>query len=850
MKKIFYSILLLSSMLLAGCTAESLRADREDKDCIVLYFSGAGNQALDMTKSTPEPGVSNYNENLITSVDCFFYPEDGTDSPAVMIATGRVAERVAGSQTLYKVTIRYTSAQAMSIFRSETDGTGRVFVIANATLNYDPDSTSVANLKNKLVERDFSAQVKQGSFVMFSEDDEDSSEGYPITMSEGIVSGRIPMDRVAAKAQLFLKIPKFLPGVNAGEIWRPDTTNMKIYLANGVKRGRIKGPYSPAADGSDYFNFDNRALYNLIGSVDPDDIAAYDEVKAINDSSWMYRFTSLPFYSYPCTWKDIHEHATQYIIDIPWFVEGSGVAPSSRFYQVSANTMSSTFESNHYYRTYAEIRSLGGVDEEQAVTIPECNYIITPWIRAGVDADGYPVVGEFEMQSYLVVEPTRVILNNENYTDFDYLSSTALRADSTRVIKVSYYNYKTQTAPIVRTEHTATKLSQDANTNSTAIQVSIDEAGKVRVTHNLYNNDGSQKIFVEYEIVVRIYNNDGLFEDVTIIQRPPLYVLMKDGDNAFVDGYFRHVRKTGGGTPFANAWAHTATQWAGYYRSVSYYVNPNTTTKDNYWYLGTTDNTQNTYRAYYGMVNTPYGNMYSTPTSTDLSLYDITGVKLSAFSDSYHTYTVGVGTNGSGAVDETFEYRIGDPRVDNDFTGSPKLVDYLTGMGDTYTNNNPGTGVRRYNSSNVYTAAWGSLADKVKMATEDHNENTLIAPYILVSSSYLSQASSYGVTFEQAQKRCATYQEGGYPAGRWRLPTEAEIMFIIERQNDNSINTLFNTSTTSSYYWAASGYYLSGGKLYANTDNTRKGAARCVYDAWYWGDEPVAEAAYTYKPMP
>ena len=839
--------MLLCTALFSSCVEESMRP--EEKNSMVLYFSAAGSDALTMTKAVTVPGIDNYNENKITSVDCFFYPDGGTDSDAVMVVTGRAVEAVGSSTLLYKVTIRYTSAQAMDIFRSETDGTAKVFVIANSSLSYDSGGTSIAELKQKLLERDFSAQMLQGSFVMFSEDDEDTTEGYTITMSSGTVTGHVPMDRVSANSQLFLKIPKWLPGVNAGEIWKPDTANVKVYLANALKRGRVNAPYTPASDGSDYFNFDYRPVYSFYDSSDPDDAVLYNEVKALNDSSWMYRFTSFPFYSYPCSWRDIHDHATQYIVDIPWYIEGSGVEPSSRYYQISANLMASTFERNHYYRTYAEIKTLGGVDESQSVTVPECNYVITPWIKAAADVEGYgfPVVGDFETQSYLVVEPSKVILNNEETAVFDYLSSSALRADSTRVIKVIYYNYKNSTSAIERTESTSPTVSGDSNTNSTAIRVNIDDAGEVRVTHKLYNDDGSQKIFVEYEMVVRIYNNDGLYEDVTIVQRPPLYVLMKDGDNAFVDGYFRHVKKTGGGAPFENAWAHTASQWSGYYRSVSYYLNPSTKTKNNYWYLGTGESTSNTYRAYYGMVNTPYGNMYSTPGNSSLSLYDITGVKLSAFSESYHSYTVNVGTDGSGAVEETFNYRIGDPRVDNDFTGSPKLVDYLTGMGATYTT--AYSNVRQYTSSNVYTAPWGSLADKVKMGTKNHDENTLIAPYILISSSYLSQISTYGVTFEEAQKRCATYQEGGYPAGRWRLPTEAEIMFVIERQRDNSINVLFNISTTGGY-WAASGYYFETQNLYRNTDNSRTGAARCVYDAWYWGDEPVEAAAYTYTPMP
>ncbi len=74
-------------------------------------------------------------------------------------------------------------------------------------------------------------------------------------------------------------------------------------------------------------------------------------------------------------------------------------------------------------------------------------------------------------------------------------------------------------------------------------------------------------------------------------------------------------------------------------------------------------------------------------------------------------------------------------------------------------------------------------------------------------------------------------------------------MFIVERQRNNHINTLFNDSATS-FYWAASGYYYCNGNLYQSTNSNRAGAARCVYDAWYWGEDPVEEAAYTYNPMP
>ncbi len=857
MRKVLPYIILSAAfaLLLCGCKPENLGAG-SDEDGIVLYFNSGSNVPLTKAYSS---SVTAYNENKISTVDIFFYPEGvgATTSNAVYSVIGRSVTQV--NDSTYRVSIRTNNEQMQAIFGGTVNGSCKVFVIANASLSYS--DTSIPSLKQQVIERDFSTQTVQGSFVMYSRDggSETEEEGYTIVLSGGTASGKVPMLRVAAKAQLFFKVIDSIEDPNTHLTWKPDLAHMKVYLVNGMKRTKISAPYTPSIDGSDYFDYPERDVtdYSLAASGTTEK-EVYTEISGAGFGS--YKYSCAPFYSYPCSWKDIHDHATQYIIDVPWYLDTEGAAPpASRYYQLSANLVDSWFRSNSYYRSFVEIKTLGGADKIQSVDIQDCTYTITPWFTAGADVEsGVPVVGTFESQSYLVVEPTKIILNNENYAEFNYLSSSTLDAVNTKVIEVRYYDYKNGgKEQIRRTADTNPSISSDSNTNSTAISVDISQSGKVKVTHNLYNNDGSQKIFVEYYIKLRIQNGDGLHEDVEIIQYPPLYVLMKNGGNAFVDGYFRFVQKTGGGAPFTNAYAYTGiSQWNGYYRSVSYYSSPASTTKDQYWYLGTRPRDNNddfTSGQSVYMVVTPYGNLAGKPGDTTLSLYDITGLKLSAFSSSYHSYTVGIGTNGSGAVSQEFEYRVGDPRVDNDFTDSPKLVDYLTGMGSSYTTQQ--TYRRRYNSSNVTTNEWGTLADQVKIGTTSHENNTLIAPYILISSSHLGQLSlnsetnNWGVTYEQAKRRCATYQEGGYPAGRWRLPTEAEIMFIVERQRNNDINTLFNDSSTS-YYWAASGYYYCNGNLYQSTNSARAGAARCVYDAWYWGDDPVAAAAYTYTPMP
>ena len=97
-------------------------------------------------------------------------------------------------------------------------------------------------------------------------------------------------------------------------------------------------------------------------------------------------------------------------------------------------------------------------------------------------------------------------------------------------------------------------------------------------------------------------------------------------------------------------------------------------------------------------------------------------------------------------------------------------------------------------------------------------------------------ASSYGVSptmdKETAQRRCASYQEQGYPAGRWRLPTYAEMEYIITLSNNNRIPVLFSSS---SRYWNASGSSratITNGAL-SNPGNNNANV-RCVYDEWYW----------------
>lgn len=107
-----------------------------------------------------------------------------------------------------------------------------------------------------------------------------------------------------------------------------------------------------------------------------------------------------------------------------------------------------------------------------------------------------------------------------------------------------------------------------------------------------------------------------------------------------------------------------------------------------------------------------------------------------------------------------------------------------------------------------------------------------IAPVIRMASSYGKVNAKQ--TREVAEKRCATYQEDGYPAGRWRLPTKAEAEFLISLSATGKIAILFNNDEP---YWCATGRITPSsyvGKTYDYDESSNVAFVRCVYDDWYW----------------
>ena len=225
----------------------------------------------------------------------------------------------------------------------------------------------------------------------------------------------------------------------------------------------------------------------------------------------------------------------------------------------------------------------------------------------------------------------------------------------------------------------------------------------------------------------------------------------------------------------------------------------------------------NKYAFINGTGNKQSQNVSNTYDDANNNLADLTSrdsVNDSGDNKNSHMYRVHV-TTVSG-----LNYTIGDPRL-----WSVKVVDTLNDLGDNY------------------------------METAEINED-MIAPVFMVASSVGAFSTSTPLSYKLSATRCAAYQESGYPAGRWRVPTKAEILFLITLSERGKIPQLFlpDSDLSKGGYWCSSGvvYPLTNGTIEyrsfedASRYNNNKNWVRCIYDAWDWGNDPDSEHLTTW----
>ena len=194
-------------------------------------------------------------------------------------------------------------------------------------------------------------------------------------------------------------------------------------------------------------------------------------------------------------------------------------------------------------------------------------------------------------------------------------------------------------------------------------------------------------------------------------------------------------------------------------------------------------------------------------------------------------------------------------------TSNKNMYIITISVSEKYTIGDPRTSTFSYNNGNGWESAsyigGGNNTRRLRYYHPTDTGNStkkMIAPKVRIASSYgrTSQLSSR----TNAELRCAGYQEDGIPAGRWRLPTLAEVQFICSLSSLKRIPYLFGDDETASQFNSNSYYWTANGQIRVNNGanppvaeeaTTQQGSAyvRCVYDEWFWGDATTRPASKT-----
>ena len=737
------------------------------------------------------------NEDLIANAQVFFFESDAVDAKVLHSYYTSIGQNQQASMS-----IPLSANQLTTLF---TNNKSYVYVIANYGSEIEiTDETTLAALKEKTITSTFGTDADgvQDSFIM-------DSELVEVTRGDAnTITGEVFLTRAAAKIELTVKVKSL---TQDGKTWVADTANMKVSFKNGVNKGLIDDG-SDTDDTSDDKNAD-------LASADYFSTSArgFTAVENVADSY----VQTVPFYSYSTKWTAGDENEVYLELAIPWKVEEQSASESEAgadsenvskltyqtfYYQVPVSVDDLSLVRNAYYKLTLDVGVLGGLTERVTV---EPSYVVINWGTNEVNVN-------LSRPKYLVVNENKVDVFNQNTYSIGYQSSDAI---SVKIVSLTRDDLATDTAGTT-TYHSSTAgvTSVNAGQQDTAnkykllktCSVSV-ENGQIVFSHDLVNEDENRNVdadgykpddpnfdaaywddydFAPYYITLlvemKVDNSTSFRETITITQYPQMYIKAYQNSD-YDDG---NNERNGDRNVMVNGTTR------GYYENFVY--NP--------------DSNQKTFGTVPGL---------SSGTNQNPNMYVINVTKFSSDSN----YFIGdprQTANDTDLVNETWDHD-DNWRTENvsiwvdtkalDATTTRRLMYYYPTIRDMIGNDN----------TNPAHFATGNM----------------VAPQIRVASSYSVTSGPLG-SIDDAEKRCAAYQEDGFPAGRWRLPTYAEAAFIVSLSNELKIPRLFSNG---SHYWCAHGEFLPStkGVTLRNIDNPTAYSVRCVYDEWYWGSEQLPE---------
>ena len=754
------SYLLLLPLLLLSCSKEQPGWDGPVIELTVRTGDGIETRAgYDGT----EDGVDRYNENLISWVDFFFYPDGDTDSDATFHY-----RHVSGKKRSDVVRIELTSDQVNTIIFPSIPKdvrTTHVFAVVNypdvlVEDENDLSHTSLPELEARRISTDFvsPANHRQTRFMMSGEVDLTLRGRAQVVAA----SGTIDLARYACKLTVGVKVAESVAVGN--EVWTPMISGMEIYLVNGVEDVTLGGEVTV---GPTYFSYRNNAL--RFAYMDYQDQLHYYFDK---DGDF---YNTYPTYMYPQHWdygSNESPRKEPYLkLVVPW------VRQANPEYQINATQKQfyykivipndhreefrRSFQRNNWYHIDVNVGILGSETDEAMVKV------LSGWCYIVYWQDKEVVIKNAEIGKarYLSVEQDSYEFNNLDEVTLPYVSSHPIR-----IIDVSatrpYYGTQAVGAStlgaVVRQADDGTKYLEYSNVASWL----TDTGTAIKLTHPLIN-DYTQKLFdyspytIKYTLVHDDKPDDLVYRrEQTIVQKPAIYITSTRNPDTFKNGNPEH-------------WGYV-------------YVDNDQYTRARY------DADQAAAKA-------------NDPSYTQKGWENEHIWRVVHYS-SGGTDMIGINVT---VLPADSDFIIGDPRQEH--------IDNL----------------RSYATAPAIEGGYRSLWYYYPTEATDRTKN-MIAPSFRISTKF--SGTEYGGTgLEQARYRCASFQENGFPAGRWRLPTKGEIRFASMLSSNGVFDWQFSGD-----YWSAHGA-INVSKTNGSVIDTDKQIAliRCVYDSWYWGDQQL-----------
>lgn len=755
-----------------------------------------------------QDGIDRYNENLISEVDFFFYPGGATDQNAtyhVRQASGKRRSDVIRLEMFSDDINKYIFPYQPSDTRTCT-----VFAVVNSpvTLVEDEDDlsgTSLLELESRTVSADFVTPEnhRQTSFVMTG-----STQLNLRGRSQVVAAtGTIDLTRLACKLTVGVDVSDYVMVGN--ERWVPMLDGMEIYLVNGVDNATLGGeqPASPS-----YFTYRKNPMRFAYTDLQ-DQIHFYFE----KDGDY---YCTYPTYMYPQQWDygstDSPRKEPFLKLVVPWVrqpdAEHEITQTEKQFYYKVVipddrrEAFKRHFVRNNWYHINIKVGILGSETDEATVPVSGSCYIYD-WQDKNV------VIKNAEIGSarYLSVEQEKYELRN--------ISSP---------VNLAY----TTSHPVVMQNIRVTRPYYGTKTSGDALGGTIRKAG----TGDIYPKDS---YYLEYNEAQQLARNDG---NPWLTDTGTGITFQHTLNNDYEDTYFDYSPYTVSYTlahadrPDDEQYKKTITvkQYPAIY--IESQINTDNTIKgtggpkgynytSSYWGYVYVDGAQH-FRAEYDEIATGYDpNWDRTHPNESLrdkpDLQDLQWRIVNFTGGSRDIFKINISV-----LPANSDFSIGDPRKDE--VDNPNPV------------RNDGLEVPFCEAPGIEGGGNRPLTWYYPTDPSDRTRD-LMAPSYRIASKFGGIEYYNGTPFSEALYRCASYQEDGYPAGRWRLPTRGEIRFIAMLSANNAFAELFSKG---SYYWSANGaiHVVAGDVEDAPTQPYA--LARCVYDSWYWGeDDRLGEGA-------